>query len=443
MVKDQEIAIEKPNAVEQQPTHAVFLSYRRANTNEMRQVRDTLRSQGLSVWTDESLVPGTPSWKGGIESGLENCQVVVLCLSKTAIESPWVKREVLYAQFYHKRIFPIIVADTSDQDVWDAFLTWVKDVNYPLARLHLENDLDLLVNSIYAHIQDVEGMKFKPLDGGLGSQIRLMKWLFADPRGYIAQEYSFPDKRNIRVTMWHLLAVAASWPFIALGIGILLSPGLIFSILIFLIYGLGMFWATSRIVQTLSARPTNLKEIAKNIAAPICVGILMSLTIVFFVLLLMGSYLLYTIGPSLGINRIVLSNLNMSTTNPITGLGIGSAILVVYACVIAAARQVIGNTRMFFGFQLGLYGTFFVVGRFGSDLGGAGIGFGRWVFSPAVMTLIGLILVFSLVEVVSGTIRNNLRFRRSTRLSKSIYYLGVFCLVWPTLVLLLALLFSA
>ena len=54
----------------------LFLSYSRADSDTMGRVREALTGEGLSVWTDENLTPGTPSWKQAIERAIEDagCQ---------------------------------------------------------------------------------------------------------------------------------------------------------------------------------------------------------------------------------------------------------------------------------------------------------------------------------------------------------------------------------
>lgn len=43
--------------------HDIFLSYSRTDTKTMQKVKQTLLDTGFSIWTDEGIEPGTPSWK--------------------------------------------------------------------------------------------------------------------------------------------------------------------------------------------------------------------------------------------------------------------------------------------------------------------------------------------------------------------------------------------
>lgn len=87
----------------------VFLSYSRQNLDDMRTVEAGLRDAGLSVWTDEGLEAGTPSWTAAIEEAVGQAQVMVVLLSPAAKGSVWVENEVALAQTLGKRIFPILV----------------------------------------------------------------------------------------------------------------------------------------------------------------------------------------------------------------------------------------------------------------------------------------------------------------------------------------------
>lgn len=90
--------------------HHVFISYSRQDKDHMQSVRNTLRSAGLTVWTDEGIEVGTPSWRDMIENAIETTQCLVVILSPDAKKSRWVKSELDYAQIQGKRIFPILVS---------------------------------------------------------------------------------------------------------------------------------------------------------------------------------------------------------------------------------------------------------------------------------------------------------------------------------------------
>ncbi|MEO8609692.1 MAG: toll/interleukin-1 receptor domain-containing protein [Chloroflexota bacterium] len=93
--------------------HHIFLSYSRQDTDIMRRVRDDLRKAGLSVWTDEGIEPGSPSWEQTIQNAVEQSVCLIVLLSPSAKNSTWIRREVGYAEDTAKKaIFPVLVRGT-------------------------------------------------------------------------------------------------------------------------------------------------------------------------------------------------------------------------------------------------------------------------------------------------------------------------------------------
>ncbi|MFM7582267.1 MAG: toll/interleukin-1 receptor domain-containing protein, partial [Caldilinea sp.] len=69
----------------------IFLCYSSENLAAMREVEAVLRGAGLSVWTDEGLEAGTPSWTGAIEEAVGQAQAMVVLLSPAANASVFVE----------------------------------------------------------------------------------------------------------------------------------------------------------------------------------------------------------------------------------------------------------------------------------------------------------------------------------------------------------------
>ncbi len=86
----------------------VFISYSRDDIVLMRQIKRGLESRGISIWTDESLVPGTELWKTAIEIAIQDASCIVAILSPSAKESLWVERELDFAKVHEKRIIPVL-----------------------------------------------------------------------------------------------------------------------------------------------------------------------------------------------------------------------------------------------------------------------------------------------------------------------------------------------
>jgi hypothetical protein len=86
----------------------IFLSYSRRDAKLMRRVRADLRVGGFSVWTDESLKPGTPSWLDAIERAIRSSMCVIVLLSPDAKKSEWVEKELQAARLHRKQIIPLL-----------------------------------------------------------------------------------------------------------------------------------------------------------------------------------------------------------------------------------------------------------------------------------------------------------------------------------------------
>jgi hypothetical protein len=91
--------------------HDVFLSYSRADTAIMVKVRDTLRSAGITVWTDENIEVGTPIWSKSIDDAMRDARSIVVLCSKTAHDSKWVRDEITTAESYQIPIYIFWIKD--------------------------------------------------------------------------------------------------------------------------------------------------------------------------------------------------------------------------------------------------------------------------------------------------------------------------------------------
>jgi hypothetical protein len=98
-------------------TTTIFLSYSHRDRPIMREVRDALRRLGWEVWMDENLKPGTPSWKDEVEQAIERAQAVVVILSPDAKRSPWVEREIEYAENCEVPIFPVLARGSERESI--------------------------------------------------------------------------------------------------------------------------------------------------------------------------------------------------------------------------------------------------------------------------------------------------------------------------------------
>ena len=71
----------------------------------------SFRANGLDVWIDESGIDASNDWAEQIVGGITACDVFVLFLSKTSIESENVRKEIGVAASLGKRILPLKIED--------------------------------------------------------------------------------------------------------------------------------------------------------------------------------------------------------------------------------------------------------------------------------------------------------------------------------------------
>ncbi len=97
--------------------HHVFLSYSHRDTLIMARVRDYLRTEGLKVWTDEGITPGTPQWDQAIELALRNTGSMVVILTPNVINSDGVRNEIHYATIHKVQIFPLLAGGDESSSI--------------------------------------------------------------------------------------------------------------------------------------------------------------------------------------------------------------------------------------------------------------------------------------------------------------------------------------
>jgi len=86
----------------------IFLSYSRDDILLMQRLRDDLRAAGFTVWTDEAIQPGSPSWKLEIEGAIRQSDCLLVIFSPDAAESRWVRAEIDFAETLKKPLFSVL-----------------------------------------------------------------------------------------------------------------------------------------------------------------------------------------------------------------------------------------------------------------------------------------------------------------------------------------------
>ena len=85
----------------------IFVSYRRADSKLADVVLARLESAGYGVWLDRSDIVGGKQWRDAIEQALQQSDAVIFLISKVALESDEVYRELARAVELGKAIVPL------------------------------------------------------------------------------------------------------------------------------------------------------------------------------------------------------------------------------------------------------------------------------------------------------------------------------------------------
>jgi TIR domain len=90
----------------------VFVSYAHADLADLLPILDRLDAAGQPLWFDKGL-EGATDWDTSLALKLQGCQALLLFLSPASVASPWVQREVRYADDLGKPVFAVRIGDTA------------------------------------------------------------------------------------------------------------------------------------------------------------------------------------------------------------------------------------------------------------------------------------------------------------------------------------------
>ncbi|HEY9801059.1 MAG TPA: toll/interleukin-1 receptor domain-containing protein, partial [Leptolyngbyaceae cyanobacterium] len=104
----------------------VFLSYSEQDKEIMEKIRNSLRRENITVWTNTTDIKTGEEFKQAIQRGIEQADNVVYLLSPDAINSTYCQQELDYALSLNKRIIPLLVQETEPTQVPPA----LRDLQY-------------------------------------------------------------------------------------------------------------------------------------------------------------------------------------------------------------------------------------------------------------------------------------------------------------------------
>jgi GH25 family lysozyme M1 (1,4-beta-N-acetylmuramidase) len=86
----------------------VFISYSRQDQTFARRLATDLTRMGADVWIDVDDIPTGMDWSNAIQEGLDTCDVMLLVVSPSSMDSPNVQDEWKYFKDQGKLLFPIL-----------------------------------------------------------------------------------------------------------------------------------------------------------------------------------------------------------------------------------------------------------------------------------------------------------------------------------------------
>lgn len=90
----------------------IFISYSRKDFADVIDMRNEIqRRTGVLPWMDVSGIETGARFSAVIAEAIEGCELLVFVISHHSVNSPWTRKEVLYAQENQKKIYPVVLDD--------------------------------------------------------------------------------------------------------------------------------------------------------------------------------------------------------------------------------------------------------------------------------------------------------------------------------------------
>ncbi len=98
----------------------VFLSYAQTDKTTMEQLRRSLMRECFTVWTNTTDIQTAEDFEDAINRGIEQADNLIYLLSPDSLTSKYCQQELNYALSLNKRIIPVLVRETDQNQVPDA-----------------------------------------------------------------------------------------------------------------------------------------------------------------------------------------------------------------------------------------------------------------------------------------------------------------------------------
>ena len=89
----------------------VMVSYSSLDRPQVLQLVKRLRSAGVAAWIDQGGIDGAQRWAEEIVNAIDACKTVILMISRTAMESENIAKEIALAWENGKKFLPLCLED--------------------------------------------------------------------------------------------------------------------------------------------------------------------------------------------------------------------------------------------------------------------------------------------------------------------------------------------
>ena len=114
----------------EQPQHSVFISYARADQDQVEPLVHGLQVSGINIWIDRQGITPGEAWAAEIVKGIRRSRIFLLVSSSNSMRSPNVMREIYLAQEEKKHMLVVRMDEAPFPDEVSLFLSPVQHVGF-------------------------------------------------------------------------------------------------------------------------------------------------------------------------------------------------------------------------------------------------------------------------------------------------------------------------
>ena len=100
-----------------------FISYSTRNQEAADAIKELFSENGIETWMAPGDIPAGSKYAGVINRAVRECDCFVLLLSKDAIKSPWVPKEVERAIDFRRPIIPVKIEEVVLNDEFELYIS--------------------------------------------------------------------------------------------------------------------------------------------------------------------------------------------------------------------------------------------------------------------------------------------------------------------------------